>query len=785
MAGSGTNVAGTSDGFHFVYQPMSGDGEIVARITDVQNTTANSKGGIMIRESLAANSSNVAMVLTGGDRFQLQVRASTGGTTSVWSGTQTPPHWVKLVRSGNTFTAYRSSDGVTWTLYAASPVTVPMSANVYVGLVMTSNEQHRPRDRHTGRRERRVGSASGPLDEPGRGDGGCGRDLHLRGWRVPGGGFRHEHRRHLRRVPLRLPADVGRWGDRGPHHGCRNTTASSKGGIMIRETLAADSSNVAMVLTGGNRFQFQVRASTGGTTSNWSGTQASPHWVKLVRTGNTFTAYRSSDGVTWTLYAASPVTVSMSANVYVGLVMSSNDNTVLGTATLDGNVGAPALWTNRDVGTVGVAGTFTSAAGVYQVAGSGTNIAGTSDGFHFVYQPMSGDGEIVARITDVENTTAKLQGRHHDPGEPGRRLLERRDGPHRRKPVPVSGPCLDGRHHVELERNPGVAALGQARPNRQHVHRLPILRRHHLDPVCRVPGHGLDVRQCLCRPGHVEQRQHRPRDRHTGRRRQEPLSRDRDFDRIVVVGGGRGSRRGSRDLSAPARPVASGARPKGGPLLSRLVPPEERARANDLLDRWGEMAVVATRPVPILAETVAILAGASPKSWELTTGDRHGVAPGLPAVRGRWQHPWLPLLNNPMGPSGEHRSSGSWVVGSGVVGMQRPATAIEVLLESDAPEGSGGLRSDQVARKGRRGREPPPSTRLGLFAPPRCISVSRDTEQSLRWHWLRLSHWEIWCARRDSNARPWPRRSGRAGAHGSGRQLRVEGTAVSSLAASE
>ena len=140
VVGSGANIAGTSDGFHFVYQPMSGDGEIVARITGVQNTTTNSKGGIMIRESLAANSSNVAMILTGGNRFQFQVRASTGATTSNWSGNQTPPHWVKLVRSGNTFTAYRSSNGVNWTLYAASPVAVPMANDVYVGLVMSSND---------------------------------------------------------------------------------------------------------------------------------------------------------------------------------------------------------------------------------------------------------------------------------------------------------------------------------------------------------------------------------------------------------------------------------------------------------------------------------------------------------------------------------------------------------------------------------------------------------------------------------------------------------------------
>ena len=76
---------------------------------------------------------------------------------------------------------------------------------------------------------------------------------------------------------------------------------------------------------------------------------------------------------------------------------------------------------------------------------------------------------------------------------------------------------------------------------------------------------------------------------------------------------------------------------RGGPLLSRLVSAEERARANDLLDRWGALAVVATRPVPILAETVAILAGSSPMSWgRMTVATAVGALPGclLYAVTG-------------------------------------------------------------------------------------------------------------------------------------------------------
>jgi len=55
---------------------------------------------------------------------------------------------------------------------------------------------------------------------------------------------------------------------------------------------------------------------------------------------------------------------------------------------------------------------------------------------------------------------------------------------------------------------------------------------------------------------------------------------------------------------------------RGGKLLERIVSPEERARADQILARWGALAIVITRPIPLLAETVAIMAGASPSlSW--------------------------------------------------------------------------------------------------------------------------------------------------------------------------
>ena len=57
---------------------------------------------------------------------------------------------------------------------------------------------------------------------------------------------------------------------------------------------------------------------------------------------------------------------------------------------------------------------------------------------------------------------------------------------------------------------------------------------------------------------------------------------------------------------------------RGGRLLESLVTAEERARADLLLDRWGALAIIVTRPIPLLAETVAIMAGASPVGWGRT-----------------------------------------------------------------------------------------------------------------------------------------------------------------------
>ncbi len=172
---------------------------------------------------------------------------------------------------------------------------------------------------------------------------------------------------------------------------------------MIRESLAANSRFADVVLTPSSGIAFQQRATAGAmaTTTTVSGL-AAPYWVKLVRSGNTFTASRSSNGSSWTVIGTA--TITMAQNIFIGLAVTSHNVNALCTATFDNLTVSGSSWTNADIGGVNLAGNGTHAGGVFTVKGSGADIWYGSDQFHFLYQNLSGDGSIVARVASVQNT---------------------------------------------------------------------------------------------------------------------------------------------------------------------------------------------------------------------------------------------------------------------------------------------------------------------------------------------------------------------------------------------
>jgi regulation of enolase protein 1 (concanavalin A-like superfamily) len=139
VTGSGADIAGTKDEMRFAMQTLTGDGEIIARVTSMTNIS-DSKGGIEIRETTAGGSKHVALLQSRTNGQTFSVRNTTGGgTTTTGAATQTfAAKWLRLTRAGDVFTGYVSDDGVTWTLKGST--TVSMTSSVLIGLVSTAKD---------------------------------------------------------------------------------------------------------------------------------------------------------------------------------------------------------------------------------------------------------------------------------------------------------------------------------------------------------------------------------------------------------------------------------------------------------------------------------------------------------------------------------------------------------------------------------------------------------------------------------------------------------------------
>lgn len=144
ILGSGHDIWDPSDAFHFVYQAVqNGSLTISARVVSIQDTNDWAKTGVMIRETLDADSPHAMVVITPGQGAALQVRPSKG-TPSVNEsfGTRvSAPFWVRLVRtaSGNSFqfTGSVSRDGVSRMVVGST--NFAMATNALAGIPVTAH----------------------------------------------------------------------------------------------------------------------------------------------------------------------------------------------------------------------------------------------------------------------------------------------------------------------------------------------------------------------------------------------------------------------------------------------------------------------------------------------------------------------------------------------------------------------------------------------------------------------------------------------------------------------
>jgi hypothetical protein len=150
---AGLDIWDNADEFHFAYARLDDDGSITTRIGSVEYVHQWAKAGVMIRNALDPASQHGIAFISPLGRVSFQWRDTEAGITrhlGSYDDRVMLPHWVRLTRERNRFTAQHSSDGVNW-LTIVNPqdpneptlVEIPMNETVYVGLAVTSHNPTR------------------------------------------------------------------------------------------------------------------------------------------------------------------------------------------------------------------------------------------------------------------------------------------------------------------------------------------------------------------------------------------------------------------------------------------------------------------------------------------------------------------------------------------------------------------------------------------------------------------------------------------------------------------
>ena len=439
----GSDIYGAADQMNFAYQPTSGDATFSARVVSQANTSAWTKAGVMLRSTTSAGSPYYAEFVTPGHGVAVQWRKTQGGATTQVVAAATAPLYLRVVRSGNTFSSYTSLDGTAWTLVPNSTVTFAFASAELAGLAATSHNTKAlttavfdtislaksapppPNDFSISSKPSSLpmpqgtagwstistaivagatetinltvgGAPSGmtaALSPASVTTGGTSTLSIGVDASVPAGTYAlvvtgtSPSATHTTKVTVTvssapaalpspwqsssigLPAIPGSVSDSagtftvnaagtdlygtsdqlefayqsvsavntfGAHVASETNTSSwARAGLMVRATTDPASPYYGVFVTPGNGVVVQWRSAQGGKTAQVKVAGTAPTWLQIGVSGGVYTAYTSSDGVTWTAIAGSATTLSLPGPVLVGMAVDSHNLTAVCSATFD------------------------------------------------------------------------------------------------------------------------------------------------------------------------------------------------------------------------------------------------------------------------------------------------------------------------------------------------------------------------------------------------------------------------------------------------------------------
>jgi len=141
VRGSGEDIEDTADAFPFVHQPWIGDGQIVARVLDLQGGDSRAEAGVMLRESLASGSRHVLLAVNSKLEATLRRRLQTDAYSVENVHTGTNCAWLRLMRMDNTFVGHVSTNGMDWEYVWHTTLNLPRQLEAGLAVTAHSNGQ--------------------------------------------------------------------------------------------------------------------------------------------------------------------------------------------------------------------------------------------------------------------------------------------------------------------------------------------------------------------------------------------------------------------------------------------------------------------------------------------------------------------------------------------------------------------------------------------------------------------------------------------------------------------
>jgi outer membrane protein assembly factor BamB/regulation of enolase protein 1 (concanavalin A-like superfamily) len=421
-AGSGAD--GSSDQLHYVWQTAAGDTTVTTHITGQTNTNATAKAGIMFRADTSTNAAYYGAFITPSGTVKIQYRDTKGlPINPLITTTGAFPQYLQVIRAGTTFTTYTSTDGVNWSPAVGGAISLSnLSGSILAGFAATSANTTNLSTVTADSLTIANGSVTPPTTCPGTWT--CqdigvplpqGSQYYYNGtWSTLGFGKDIWNASDdFRFVSQNVAGD----GSVSVHVTSQTFTDPwAKAGIMMRATNDPGSPYFGLFVTPANGTVIQCRTAQGNGTSQVTGmTSTTPTYLKVTRAGNTFTAYTSTDGINWVPYPNGSITLTLPTTAMVGLANTSHSQFNNNTTTFDHlmvtpvNANLPSPWIDNDLDNVTPAGNASFANGTFTVNGGGNDIwntpYGNLDQSHYVSQPLSGDGSLIAHVASQTNTS--------------------------------------------------------------------------------------------------------------------------------------------------------------------------------------------------------------------------------------------------------------------------------------------------------------------------------------------------------------------------------------------